>query len=363
MNFSSNQKASKGKTKNPLVFDCFPFFNELDLLEIRLNELNDVVDYFVLVESTKTHTGKEKPLYFEENKERFRLFSDKIIHVVVDDMPTKVSSAWKLLEKIYYISIQDKGSQKIAGKREAWNREAWQRNAIIRGLLKSNPSEDDIVIVSDVDEIPSKEWVRQVKNELNSTKSTTKLSETATVRALSYIPNGLWWKLPYSIRKTIDSLVPINQVIVCRQNHYTYFLNGFVSEDWLGTTACSFKTLKLFFGSKPNRVRATVTIMRRGKVLQGGWHFNSLGGVDALIKKINAMAPHGWHDRVATNREELLRMMKTGESCFDTNVKLTYVQIDQSFPDWIVENSKKLERLIYSADEMPELSELKPTGK
>ena len=54
-----------------MVYDCFSFFNELDLLEIRLNVLKDVVDKFVLVEATRTHTGRPKPLYYEENKARF----------------------------------------------------------------------------------------------------------------------------------------------------------------------------------------------------------------------------------------------------------------------------------------------------
>src|SRR4030042_2627609 len=69
------------------IYDCFPFHNELDLLEVRLHELYDVVDYFVLSESTRTHSGQFKPLYYKMNKPRFERFKDKIIHVIVDDMP------------------------------------------------------------------------------------------------------------------------------------------------------------------------------------------------------------------------------------------------------------------------------------
>ena len=71
----------------PTVFDCFMFFNELDLLEIRLIELSELVDRFVLVEATRTHTGFQKPLYFADNKSRFASFLDRIIHVIVDDLP------------------------------------------------------------------------------------------------------------------------------------------------------------------------------------------------------------------------------------------------------------------------------------
>ena len=54
-----------------MTYDCFSFFNELDLLEIRLNVLKDAVDKFVLVEAGETHSGKPKPLYFKENEARF----------------------------------------------------------------------------------------------------------------------------------------------------------------------------------------------------------------------------------------------------------------------------------------------------
>ena len=69
------------------IYDCFNFFNELDILEIRLNVLYEHVDYFVIVESSITHSGEEKPFYFEENKERYSKFLDKIIHYKVYDTP------------------------------------------------------------------------------------------------------------------------------------------------------------------------------------------------------------------------------------------------------------------------------------
>ena len=72
-----------------MVYDCFQFFNELDILKIRLNVMNDVVDKFVISEATETFSGLKKPLYYEENKEMFKEFEDKIIHVVVDDTPQK----------------------------------------------------------------------------------------------------------------------------------------------------------------------------------------------------------------------------------------------------------------------------------
>src|SRR5438045_984110 len=76
-----------------MIYDCFTFYNELELLEIRLNVLNDVVDKFVLIESIVTHTNKKKPLYYQKNKPRYKKFQNKIIHIVVEDAPN-VSHTW-----------------------------------------------------------------------------------------------------------------------------------------------------------------------------------------------------------------------------------------------------------------------------
>ena len=67
------------------LYDCFLFFNELDMLELRLRELGSVVDRFVLVESAWTFQGKRKPMIFKENQSRFARWADKIIHVAVHD--------------------------------------------------------------------------------------------------------------------------------------------------------------------------------------------------------------------------------------------------------------------------------------
>jgi beta-1,4-mannosyl-glycoprotein beta-1,4-N-acetylglucosaminyltransferase len=110
-----------------MIYDCFTFFNELDLLEIRLHELNDVVDRFVLLEGTVTFTNKKKKLYFEENKERFKKFINKITHVVVEDSPDVVGNPWII--------------------------EEYQFNALTRGL--KNCRKNDIILFSCVDEIPN----------------------------------------------------------------------------------------------------------------------------------------------------------------------------------------------------------------
>lgn len=71
------------------IIDCFIFYNELDLLTYRFNLLNNIVDYFIIVESTHTFVGKEKKLFFNDNKQLFENFTNKIIHIIVDDLPYK----------------------------------------------------------------------------------------------------------------------------------------------------------------------------------------------------------------------------------------------------------------------------------
>ena len=115
-----------------MIYDCFPFHNELDVLDIRLHELSPVVDRFVIVEATRTHQGAPKPLYFDENKALFKEFASKINHVVID-FPQQIDNRF--------------------GRRrnQIWAREYHQRDQI--GLGLGTATADDLIIVSDMDEI------------------------------------------------------------------------------------------------------------------------------------------------------------------------------------------------------------------
>jgi hypothetical protein len=106
------------------IYDCFPFYNELDLLDLRLSELYDHVDHFVIVEATTTFQSQPKQLYLKDNWDRYAKYHDKMIHVIVDDAP---------------------------GDPDAWVNDIYQRNQIMRGLV--NAQDDDICIIGDADEI------------------------------------------------------------------------------------------------------------------------------------------------------------------------------------------------------------------
>lgn len=112
--------------KGKQIFDCFTFFNEKELLELRFMEYYDVVDYFVIVEATKTHTGKPHKPIFESLKPNLEKYLNKVIHVVVDDLPEYSDD-------------------------NIWIAENFQRNAIERGL-KGIAKKGDAIFVSDLDE-------------------------------------------------------------------------------------------------------------------------------------------------------------------------------------------------------------------
>ncbi len=111
-----------------MIYDCFTFYNEFELLELRLRTLWDSVDRFVVVEADKTHSGQPKEFNLEQQRARFADFEEKLIYIKVSDMP--------------------------AGE-DAWLRENFQRNCILRGLAQSKP--EDIILISDMDEIPRPE--------------------------------------------------------------------------------------------------------------------------------------------------------------------------------------------------------------
>jgi beta-1,4-mannosyl-glycoprotein beta-1,4-N-acetylglucosaminyltransferase len=117
------------------IVDCFTFYNELDLLQYRLAALYDYVDFFILVEANTTHAGHSKPIYYVDNMHLFEKYRDKIIHMVVD-LPFKVPN-------IDY------------GKNQQWENENFQRNCIkeCTQLEQVGLSKDDLVIISDLDEI------------------------------------------------------------------------------------------------------------------------------------------------------------------------------------------------------------------
>ena len=120
------------------IIDCFTFYNELELLNYRLNVLNSSVDYFILAEATHTHAGFSKPLFFKDNKDLFKGFEHKIIHIIVDDFPFKK---------------ENETSPFLEGYQ--WANEKWQRDAIKKQVDLLGLADEDLIVLCDLDEIPN----------------------------------------------------------------------------------------------------------------------------------------------------------------------------------------------------------------
>ena len=129
------------------IVDCFLFYNELDLLKFKLKELTDVVDHFVIIESKFTFVGNEKELCYEKYKEMFSEYHNKITHVVHDHNATLLNG------------------DRTDGLPNAWSNEKEQRFYGTKGISQLNLNDDDIVILSDLDEIADKNTLRKIKND------------------------------------------------------------------------------------------------------------------------------------------------------------------------------------------------------
>nr|BFD66738.1 benzoate transporter [Bdellovibrio sp. HAGR004] len=260
------------------VYDCFSFFNELDLLEIRLNELNDVVDVFVLVEATRTFQNKPKDLIFEKNKERFARFLPKIRHVVVDKYPT------------FFTRFR---------RTKTWDFERNQRDFVSKGLTDCQP--DDLILLSDVDEIPRKEAIEKAKS------------------------------LPY--------------LKVFRQKMFYYYVNCFVYDynepieycaegymPWHGSIAVHYKDFTNFEDLRTSRNQKKT---KRSFIENGGWHYSWLGGVDRVLQKLDAYS-HQEHNTEANRSPERIReLISSGGDLFGTGIKTKIVDPLADCPDYL----------------------------
>ncbi|MFM9839863.1 MAG: hypothetical protein ACKVOQ_16475 [Cyclobacteriaceae bacterium] len=268
------------------VFDCFSFFNELDILEVRLNELNDVVDFFVLVEAKWTHQNKEKPLYYELNKKRFAKFHSKIRHIILEEKPD------------FFYSFR---------KPKSWDFERYQKDQIRRGLSNCDP--EDIIILSDVDEIP----------------------------------NPL-------ILKSFKDFVGTH---VFQQRIYHYFINCLeVEKDnqtrpnwWYGSVMTRFKNFK---SAKKLRLLREIHKYHGSVIIpDAGWHFTSLGGVEKIIRKLESFAHTEFNNPDFKDPNKIQKLIENGESVFDQDIKCVFTEIDVSFPLYVQNNREKLKNYIF----------------
>jgi beta-1,4-mannosyl-glycoprotein beta-1,4-N-acetylglucosaminyltransferase len=237
----SIEKICKNSIENNSIkiIDCFTFYNELDLLNYRLSILDDYVDYFIIVEATHTHVGNVKELYYEKNKEKFSKFSKKIINIIVDD--------FKYIQPNIDIS-----------KNQQWNNENHQRNCISRGLDKLKLNDNDIIIISDLDEIPDYQTLLKIKNN--------------------------------EIKITLNSL---------EQDFYYYNLNT-KSNNWYASKCISYEKYK-----ELNLSSEQIRQYKCNTIENGGWHLSYFGDSKFIQNKIKNFGHQEFNDSNITNIDNI----------------------------------------------------------
>lgn len=194
------------------IYDGFLFNDELDLLELRLMELYDLVDVFVLCEMGHTFMQNRKPLHFLENVGRFQKWRDKIRLVECSDYPILPHPAM----------------------------EHWQRSRLRDGL--SDAAVGDVYMLSDVDEIPSREVVEKARS------------------------------------------LPPEHPFVCVQKLYYYYVNLEMAQPWVGTTIGPVPA-----GGVPDLQRLRHVRLGLPRLWNSGWHFSWLGPVENIQSKLRAI--------------------------------------------------------------------------
>jgi beta-1,4-mannosyl-glycoprotein beta-1,4-N-acetylglucosaminyltransferase len=266
------------------IFDCFTFFNEVDLLEFRLRFLNDFVDYFVIAESNVTHSGQHKPYFFSESKERFKQWQHKIIYI-----PVKQSTDGLVFEK------QEEYNPGSA----AWKLENGQRNALLEAAHLM--SDNDLIMLSDLDEIP----------------------------------------LPAAIKKAKQHNMPVAFSLLF---HY-YFLNCQNTGNSRWWKGCIAATAKQFKEITPQGLRDNRDSYP--SLPHAGWHFSFLGGVEKIRQKLQSFAHTEFNKEEYTNEKHIMEALQKGEDVLKRDgITFRYVPLSY-YPISLQKVMKEYPSLLY----------------
>ncbi len=266
--------------KKRKIVDCFTFYNEIELLNYRLKVLENVVDYFVIVEANQTHAGKKKDL-------NFKCFNEKIIYLAVD------------LPHVGNITPD-----------QVWENEKYQRNCIEQGLLQLNLNGNDLIIVSDLDEIPDPRTLKGIE---------------------------------------------INDIAQFEQDFYYYSLEHKMDHLWYFS-----KIMKYSFYINTNLTFSDIRSMAFTTIPNGGWHLSYFGSAEFIQNKITNFAHQEYNTPEFTNIDKIKQRLDQGVDIYDRPIKITKMSIHKNknipigyFPETVVfihscnlDNCKKLDHLM-----------------
>ena len=291
------------------IFDCFMYFDEEMILDVRLNTLDKYVDYFVVAESNFTHSGKKRNLNFDINK--YKKFKDKIIYLIYDQEPVDVEVINENDHK------NDKARKKIMN---AIKRENGQRNYLQNGL--NDAENNDVILISDVDEIP---------NLIN-----------------------------------IDFKNFKNKIIQFRQDMFYYKFNLFLPKlPWMGTKGCRKKSLinpqwlRNIKDRKYSMFRPDVLFSKKKYsdiffVENGGWHFTNIKSPKDIKYKLSSYLHHIEYDEKPIDANEIENIINKKKAIYDLNLDKKLNKLGEGntlelydinkLPTYIEENKKKFDK-------------------
>lgn len=283
------------------IYDCFIFFNELDLLELRLNILDPYVDYFVICEASVTHSGSPKSFIFDENKERYSKFLHKIIHLKISDIPNDFSNLstpdstpdGKCVNDIHNFINRTNLFDKENINHYSYGRDFFQKESLRRGLIDCD--DNDIIILSDCDEIPNPEIIEGV-----------------------------------------DSFINDEMFYTFNQTTYYYYLNLLKEYNWKGSRMGLYKNLKDY---SFNELRA----QSNSDIPNGGWHFSFMGGSESVKTKIQSYSHQEMNNPHIINNID--NNVLNGVDPFFRG-HLQTVEIDSTYPKYLLDNLDKYKHMI-----------------
>ena len=260
----------------PRIIDTFPIHDELDLLECRLTELYEVVDFFVAVEADVTHQDNPKPWYLTNNLDRFAPWKDKLVVVRATGLPTKAEDD------------------------DPWARELAQRGYCWNGLEVIGVDDNDIILHGDLDEIPRALHVRNVRPAPGWFVS---FQQRLHCFAIDWLHPDPWFGTVAGRAGSIAKL---------------------------GDNVNAFARVR----DKRNRWTQPGARVNPQPLVEAGWHFSWLGGREAATKKLNSFCHPEVADRIETGLADDLFYR---EGLHVDGRKQAAVDVDDTYPRWIRE--------------------------
>ena len=260
------------------IFDCFMYFDEEVIVDVRLNTLNQFVDYFIIVESRFTHKGDLRELKF--NHKKFERFKDKIIYLIDDQIHSQT-------EEIKPLDSEIEKSRKYIFN--AAYRENGQRNFISRGL--SGAGNEDLILISDVDEIPKLDNInlKIIKEKIILFKQ-----DMFYYKFNLHLPNLIW-----------------TGTKACKKKHL-------INPQWLRNIKdrkYSFLRFDTFFSkTKYNDIKI---------IDDGGWHFSNIKTAKEIEFKLKSYLHHREFDENPLSVDEIEKIIQDKQAIYDLTVDKT----------------------------------------